>query len=82
MTTIIDEVLKHIPDSAKVSDISFEGANIVIYTKNKDFFLDSNGVIKEIVNDIKKRVEVRSDPSLCLDIEKAEKKIKEIIPEE
>jgi hypothetical protein len=82
MTTIIDEVLKHIPDSAKVSDVSFEGANIVIYTKNKDFFLDSNGVIKEIVNDIKKRVEVRSDPSLCLDIEKAEKKIKEIIPEE
>ncbi|MDD5254321.1 MAG: beta-CASP ribonuclease aCPSF1 [Candidatus Nanoarchaeia archaeon] len=82
MTKIIDEVLKHIPSNAKVSDVVFEGANIVIYTKNKDFFLDSNGTIKEIVNDIKKRVEVRPDPSLCMGVEDAEKKIREILPEE
>ncbi|MDD5331916.1 MAG: KH domain-containing protein, partial [Candidatus Nanoarchaeia archaeon] len=82
MVKILDEVLKHIPKTAKVSDILFEGANIVIYTKNKDFFLDSNGTIKEIVDDIKKRVEIRPDPSITLGIEKAEEEIRKIIPVE
>jgi len=81
MTDIIKEVLKHIPEG-KISDAVFEGANIVIYTKDKEFFLDNSGIIKEIVDDIKKRVELRPDPSITMDMEKAEKKIKSIIPEE
>ena len=45
---ILDEVLKHIPDNIEISDSLFEGANIVLYTKDKDFFFDSNGIIKKI----------------------------------
>ncbi len=82
MANILDEVLKHIPKTAKISDSVFEGANIVLYTKNKDFLFNSNGIIKEIVNSIKKRVELRPDPSLTLDQEKAEILIKKIIPKE
>jgi len=79
---IVEDIKGMLPPKADVSSISFEGANIVIYTKSKDFFLDSNGIIKEIVNEIKKRVELRPDPSLCLDMEKSEKIIKELMPEE
>ena len=46
---ILDEVLKFIPDKTKVSDTSFEGANIILYTKDKEFFLNSNGILKEII---------------------------------
>ena len=60
MTDIIKEVLKHIPEG-KISDAGFEGANIVVYTKDKQFFLDNKGIIKEIVDDIKKRVELRAE---------------------
>lgn len=81
MSEIIDEILKHLPKN-KVSDAVFEGANIVLYTKNKDFFLDDKGIVKEIVNMIKKRIELRPDPSICLEQEKAEKVIKKIITEE
>jgi len=81
MTDILKEVLKSIPEG-KISDAGFEGANIVIYTKDKEFFLNNEGIIKKIVDDIKKRVELRPDPSITLDQEKAEKKIKKIIPEE
>ena len=66
---ILDEVLKFIPDKTKISDYCFEGANIILYTKDKDFILDSNGILKEIVNSIKKRVELRPDPSLLKDKE-------------
>jgi uncharacterized protein len=79
---IVEDIKGMLPDNADVSSISFEGANIVIYTRNKDFFLDSNGIIKKIVGEIKKRVELRPDPSLCLNLEKAEKIIRDAMPEE
>ena len=81
MANIIDEVLKKIPKE-KISDACFEGANIVLYTKDKDFFFNSNGLIREVVNDIKKRVELRPDPSIVMGLEEAEKKIKKILPKE
>lgn len=81
MTDILKEILKDLPDG-KISDASFEGANIVLYTKDKDFFLNDSGMIKEIVNKIKKRIELRPDPAICMEQEKAEKKLKALIGEE
>jgi len=78
---IVKEILKAIPEG-KISDVNFEGANIVLYTKKKEFYLDNGGIIKGIVDVIKKRIELRPDPSICLDVEKAEKVIRKIIPEE
>jgi len=78
---IIKEILSQLPEE-KISDACFEGANIVLYTKDKDFFLDNNGLIRKIVNNIKKRIELRPDPAITLDVEDAEKLIKEHIPKE
>lgn len=78
---ILEEIKGRLPSNAKISHIVFEGANIVLYTKNKEFFFDGITIIKEIVNKIKKRVELRPDPTLSVDLEKAEKIIRKIIPE-
>jgi uncharacterized protein len=78
---IIKEIMKNLP-SDKISEVNFEGANIVLYTKDSDFFLNNNGLIKKVVDNIKKRVELRPDPSITMDMEKAETEIKKIIPEE
>src|SRR3989344_5494407 len=81
MTDILDEITNDLP-AGKISDAGFEGANIVLYTKDKNFFLDNNGLIRDIVNKIKKRVELRPDPAITHDRELAEKEIREIIPED
>ncbi len=81
MTKILKEIMKHLQEQ-KVSDAGFEGANIVLYTKDKKFFLDNEGVIRKIVDDIKKRVELRPDPEITLDQEEAKEEIRKIIPEE
>ncbi|MBT5022929.1 beta-CASP ribonuclease aCPSF1 [Candidatus Woesearchaeota archaeon] len=81
MSEILKEILSKIPEG-KISDAGFEGANIVLYTKDKDFFFDNKGIIKEIVNSIKKRIELRPDPAIVLELEKSEKMIKKIIPKE
>ena len=65
MIDIIKEILKQLP-SDKISEANFEGANIVLYTKDKDFFLNNNGIIKKVVDSIKKRVELRPNPSITL----------------
>ncbi|MBU1204046.1 MAG: beta-CASP ribonuclease aCPSF1 [Nanoarchaeota archaeon] len=82
MNEILKEVLKYIPDKSKICDSGFEGANIVLYTEDKEFFLGSNGLIKEIVDNIKKRVEIRMSPSKTLDQEETEKEIEKIAPKE
>ncbi len=78
---ILKEILNDIPDG-KISEAVFEGANIVLYTKNKNFVFEGVSIIKNIVNKIKKRIELRPDPELCIEQELAEKKIKEIIGDE
>ncbi|MBT3464911.1 beta-CASP ribonuclease aCPSF1 [archaeon] len=75
------EILEDIPAN-KISDAVFEGANIVLYTKEKEFFFDNKGLIKGAVNKVKKRVELRPDPSLCLDMEETESIIKKLVPKE
>ena len=77
MTKIIKEILKNLPEG-KISDVAFEGANIVLYTKDKEYFFDNGGTIKDVVKMFKKRVELRSDPSITVPPEEAEKKIRKI----
>jgi len=81
MADILKEITKKLP-SGKVSEATYEGANIVLYTKDKDYFLDNKGTIRELVKEFKKRIELRPDPSMCVTKEKAEKIIKELIPKE
>ncbi len=78
------DILKSIEEKlpGKINEAGFEGANIVLYTDNENFFKDDNGKIREIVNEIKKRVELRADQKILMEQEKAEAKIREIIPQE
>ncbi|MBR9683772.1 beta-CASP ribonuclease aCPSF1 [Candidatus Woesearchaeota archaeon] len=81
MPDILKEIVKVLPGE-KISEATFEAANIVLYTKDKDFFLDNQGSIRKAVSEFKKRIELRADPSVCLGLEEAEKIIKEILPVE
>ena len=82
MAKIIDEVMKGLPSDSEISEAVFEGSNIVLYTKNKDYFLDPGDSIRNIVHEIKKRIELRADPSIVLELEEAKKVIEKTLPEE
>ena len=81
MANIIKEIQKIIPKE-KISESAFEGANIVLYTKDKEFFLNNEGLIRDAVKEFKKRIELRPDPELSMDQKKAEDVIRKHIPEE
>jgi len=78
------DILKNIIEKlhGDISEASFEGANIVLYTDNEKFFKEGESKIKEIVGQIKKRIELRADPKILLDKEKTEVEIRRIVSEE
>ncbi len=81
-TELFERVRSSIPEDAKISDIKFEGCEIVLYTKSKEFFASDSTLIKDLVSTLKKRIILRPDPSICVDMEKATEIIKGLIPEE
>ena len=82
-SNILKEILKIVDeDGNKISDAGFEGANIVLYTKDENFFINDEGIVKKAVNEFKKRIELRPDPSICLKEEAAEKIIRKLLSDE
>jgi len=78
---ILNKVKSSLPKEV-VDRVELEGCEIVVYTKDKFFFLDASEQVKGTVQELKKRIEVRPDSSLSLPTEDTIKKIKEIAPEE
>jgi len=78
------DILKHITDKlqSSITEANFEGANIVLYTNNENFFKTGEGKIKGLVDEIKKRIELRADQKILHDQEKVKEEIKKIVPEE
>jgi len=80
MADILKSIKEELPSS--ISDAIFEGANIVLYTEDKEFFKTGEQKIKDIVSKIKKRIELRADKKILAPEIETEKTIREIVPEE
>lgn len=82
MTSLLKELQKKLPANADISEVKFEASEIVLYTRNKEFFQTGESAIKSIVREIKKRMELRPDLSITMDPEKTKELIKAKVPEE
>ena len=71
-----------VPPSINVSDVEFEGALVVIYTKHPDKFATKEDLVKQLAKMLQKRIAIRPDSSVITDIDTSERKIKDIIPKD
>ena len=79
---ISQHILEHIPQQAEVTRIEFEGPALAVYTKKPEILIEQSYIIADIVNFIRKRIVVRSDPSVRLDEKDAERTINKIVSPE
>jgi len=79
---ISQHILEHIPQQAEVTRIEFEGPALAVYTKKPEILIEQSYIIADIVNFIRKRIVVRSDPSVRLDEKDTERTINEIVSPE
>ncbi|MEK6891428.1 MAG: beta-CASP ribonuclease aCPSF1 [Nanoarchaeota archaeon] len=75
---ILKSITEELPKS--IVEAGFEGANIVLYTDDADFFREAEPKIKELVNKFKKRIELRADEKLLESQDKTKKTIEEVVP--
>lgn len=79
---ISQTILEHIPKEAEVTRIEFEGPALAVYTRKPEILTEQSYLVADIVNLIRKRIVVRSDPSVRLPEKDAERMIYEIVPRE
>ena len=79
---IMVTILKSIPKEANVTRIDYEGPRIALYTKTPKFLLENNTLIASLVNEIKKRIVVRTDESIRKNVDDAKKILSENVPKE
>jgi KH/beta-lactamase-domain protein len=79
---ISQHILKNIPAEAEVTRIEYEGPALAVYTKKPEMLVEQSYIIADIVKMIRKRIVVRSDPSIRAKERETEKTIKKIVPEE
>ncbi len=75
-------IIENLPENVNISTIEFEGPEIALYSKNPKILLESREIVKDIARKIRKRLVIRSDPSVRLDQEEAKKIILELCPED
>jgi KH/beta-lactamase-domain protein len=79
---ISQHILENIPPEAEVTRIEYEGPALAVYTKKPEVLVEQSFIIAEIVKLIRKRIVVRSDPSIRAKERDTERIIKEIVSEE
>ncbi|RMF29739.1 MAG: beta-CASP ribonuclease aCPSF1 [Candidatus Nitrosothermus koennekii] len=80
--SIMSVILQNIPSEAAVTKIEYEGPRIAIYTNNPRYLMENNEIISNMVGTIKKRIVIRTDPSIRKNEEDARNIILEMIPKD
>jgi len=79
---ISKSILERVPKEAEITRIEFEGPALAVYTKKPEVLIEQSYIIADIVNLIRKRIVVRSDPSVRLPEKDTERIIQEVVPSE
>jgi len=79
---IMATVLKSIPKEAAVTRIDYEGPRIALYTKTPRFLMENSSIISNLVNQIKKRIVIKTDESIRKSQEDVRKILDENVPKE
>lgn len=79
---LMGTVLRSIPKEAEITRVEYEGPRIALYTKNPRFLQQNGYIISDIVNNIKKRVVVRTEKTIRKPEEEAKAIIEKAIPAE
>jgi len=74
-----DKINEKVPTGITVTQVEFEGPELVIYTDDPKRFADEADLIRILARDLRKRIVVR--PTILEDPEKAVNDIKSVVPE-
>jgi len=76
------EIEREVPDDITISSVSYEGPELVVYTRDPREFAGDGDLIRRLASNLRKRITVRPDPEVLSDPEDARERILSVIPED
>ncbi len=76
---IRNTILNNIPREIGITRIEFEGPRLALYAQKPEILVEQSHIVADIAGKIKKRIVIRSDPSVRMRELDAEKIVKEIL---
>jgi KH/beta-lactamase-domain protein len=76
------EITAELPPDISVSDVTYEGPELVIYTRDPKRFARNGDLIRDLAGKLRKRITVRPDPTALAPSEEARARIRDIVPDD
>jgi hypothetical protein len=76
------EIAREVPDDISISDVTYEGPELVVYTRDPKEFASNGDLIRQLAGKLRKRITVRPDPDVLSRPEAAREQILSVIPED
>jgi len=76
------EIVSQIPSEITITEVTYEGPELVIYTRDPKKFARNGDLIRQLASQLRKRITVRPDPSALSRPADARERILSVIPEE
>ncbi|SDF14465.1 beta-CASP ribonuclease aCPSF1 [Halorientalis regularis] len=76
------EIVSEVPDDISISDVQYEGPELVVYTRDPKKFAQNGDLIRQLASQLRKRITVRPDPDVLSVPDKAREQIMDVTPEE
>ncbi len=74
------KIFENLPSGITISEVDFEGPQLVLYTENPKGFADDGSIIRNLAKILRMRIAVRPDPKVLIDPEKSISIIDKIVP--
>ncbi|MHC1569657.1 MAG: MBL fold metallo-hydrolase, partial [Candidatus Syntropharchaeales archaeon] len=82
LSELKQQIRKKLPVGVTISDVEFEGPELVIYTKEPRKMADTGEIVRSIAKDVRKRVVIRPDKSVLYSQDDAIDAIERIVPKD
>ncbi len=79
---ISQDIHKELPDNSEITQIEFEGPEVAVYSKKPRVLVDDETIVKELAKKLRKRIVIRSDPSVRLPKDETIYTINELVGKE
>jgi len=80
LSELRQRIRKNLPVGVTISDVEFEGPELVIYTKEPRKLADNGEIVRSIAKDVRKVIVIRPDKSVLYVPADATAAIEKIVP--
>ncbi len=79
---VLDLIREALPSTVEITKVEFLGPDITVYTKKPEEFYKQETYVSKMAGLLKKRVNIRADKSVLMEIGEARKEILSLIPQD